>query len=226
MTTFNSTEKNRKLQQVVERVMQVCSRRHGVSWGSLQKKERVHFIEERIIVLEYGVSSNISNQHCSEWSVGYSVRRPTNAPVIRRCALRGLWPRNRRVATVLLRWMLAGNAKITEIYWGYYYPVPDTSGNGVLFSIDFFVYLFVCMYLSFFLFFFVSKITRKRLDRFAWNIQRRCRVTMGRPDYIFRQFRETARCRDAQHGDGVCCALAPQLVDISTSLSSTKHEAS
>jgi len=31
---------------------------------------------------------------------------------------------------------------------------------------------------------------------------------MGRrPDYIFGQFRETA-----QHGDGVCCAFAPQLV--------------
>ena len=35
---------------------------------------------------------------------------------------------------------------------------------------------------------------------------------MGRPDYIFGQLRETARCRDAQHGGGVCCALAPQLV--------------
>ena len=35
---------------------------------------------------------------------------------------------------------------------------------------------------------------------------------MGRPDYIFGRFRETARCRDAQHGDGVCCAFAPQLV--------------
>jgi len=34
---------------------------------------------------------------------------------------------------------------------------------------------------------------------------------MGRPDYIFGQYRETARCRDAQHGDGVCCAFAPQL---------------
>jgi len=34
------------------------------------------------------------------------------------------------------------------------------------------------------------------------------------PDYFFGQFRETARCRDAQHGDGVCCALAPQLVII------------
>jgi len=31
-------------------------------------------------------------------------------------------------------------------------------------------------------------------------------------DYIFGQFRETARCRDVQHGDGVCCAFAPQLV--------------
>jgi len=35
---------------------------------------------------------------------------------------------------------------------------------------------------------------------------------MGRFDYIFGQFRETAQCRDAQHGNGVCCALAPQLV--------------
>ena len=34
---------------------------------------------------------------------------------------------------------------------------------------------------------------------------------MGRPDY-FGQFRETARCGDAQHGDGVCCAFAPLLV--------------
>jgi len=37
---------------------------------------------------------------------------------------------------------------------------------------------------------------------------------MGRPYYIFGQFRETARCRDAQHGDGVCCALATQLVNV------------
>jgi len=35
---------------------------------------------------------------------------------------------------------------------------------------------------------------------------------MGRPGYIFGQFRETARCCDAQHGCGVCCAFAPQLV--------------
>ena len=37
---------------------------------------------------------------------------------------------------------------------------------------------------------------------------------MGRPDSILGQFGETARCRDAQHGDGVCCAFAPQLVVI------------
>jgi len=37
-------------------------------------------------------------------------------------------------------------------------------------------------------------------------------VTMGRPDSILGQIGETARCRDAQHGDGVCCAFAPQLV--------------
>jgi len=34
----------------------------------------------------------------------------------------------------------------------------------------------------------------------------------GRPDYILDQLRETAWCRDAQHGGGVCCAFAPQLV--------------
>jgi len=35
---------------------------------------------------------------------------------------------------------------------------------------------------------------------------------MGRPDYTSGQFRETARCRDAQHGGRVRCAFAPQLV--------------
>jgi len=35
---------------------------------------------------------------------------------------------------------------------------------------------------------------------------------MGRPDLILGQFEVTARCRNAQHGDGVCCAFAPQLV--------------
>jgi len=52
-------------------------------------------------------------------------------------------------------------------------------------------------------------VTSKRLDLFAWNFQGKCGVTMGRPDYIFGQFRETVY---AQHRDGVCCALAPQLV--------------
>jgi len=32
---------------------------------------------------------------------------------------------------------------------------------------------------------------------------------MGRPDYIFGQFRETARCRDAQHGDVVSTMAIP-----------------
>ena len=39
---------------------------------------------------------------------------------------------------------------------------------------------------------------------------------MERPDYIFGQFRETARCHDEQDGDGVCCTFAPQLVLITT----------
>jgi len=90
----------------------------------------------------------------------------------------------------------------------HYYPVPDTSGDawgdGVLFSIDLFVCLFLC--------FFVNNITRKRLDLFAWNFHGRCGMTMGRPDSILGQFGKTAWCRDAQHGDGVCCASAPQLV--------------
>jgi len=93
----------------------------------------------------------------------------------------------------------------------YYYPVPDRTGYCFRW-----ICLFVCIFICFFLCFFVSKITRKRLDRFAWNFQGMCGVTMGRPGYIFDQFRETARCLDAQHGDGVCCAFATQLVVIIT----------
>ena len=63
----------------------------------------------------------------------------------------------------------------------YFYLAPG-GGDGVLFSRE-----------DFFLCFNVSKITRKRLDRFAWNFQGRCGVTMGRPDYILCQFRLTGR---------------------------------
>jgi len=49
--------------------------------------------------------------------------------------------------------------------------------------------LSVCLSVSF-------CIQAKRLDRFAWNFQGRCGLTMGRPDYILGQFGETARCRD------------------------------
>ena len=75
-------------------------------------------------------------------------------------------------------------------------------GRGIVFD----------RFLSLFLWFFVSKITRKRLDRCAWSFQRRCGVTMGRPGYIFGQFRETTRCRDAQYWDWVSCTISPQLV--------------
>jgi len=44
--------------------------------------------------------------------------------------------------------------------------------------------------------------------------ERKFLLPMGWPDYIFGEYRETARCRDAQHGYGVCCAFAPQLVCI------------
>jgi len=82
-------------------------------------------------------------------------------------------------------------------------PPTIHRGQGIVFDrfLCFFIYLFQC-----------SKITRKRPNQFAWNFQGKYGVTMGQPDYIFGQFRETARCRDAQHGGGVCCALAPQLV--------------
>jgi len=40
-------------------------------------------------------------------------------------------------------------------------------------------------------------ITSTWLDRFAWNFQGRCGVTMGRRDSLFGQFGETARCCDA-----------------------------
>ena len=55
-------------------------------------------------------------------------------------------------------------------------------------------------------------ITNKRLDWFAWNFQWRRGLTMGQPDYIFSQFQETVQYRNAQHGGGVCCTFAPQLV--------------
>jgi len=132
------------------------------------------------------------------------------------------------------------------------YPVPDTSGDRILFSIDFFLCIFV------------SLLARLRENgcRFAWNFQESCGVTNWPWDNLiqfwvnsekpcdaavlislsatlranrwtdlreifregvewpwdalvtfFGQFQETARCRDAQQGDEVCCAFAPQLVD-------------
>ena len=79
-------------------------------------------------------------------------------------------------------------------------PSPiDSITDGLLFSIDF----FVCLFIYLFICFFISKITRKRLDPFAGNFQGRCGVTMGpRHNYIFGQFRETARCRDGNTGAG------------------------
>ena len=77
-------------------------------------------------------------------------------------------------------------------------------------SISLFVCLFLCLFLC------QQDYTRKRLDRFTWNFQGRCGVTMGRPDSILGQFGETERCRDVHHGGGVCCAFAPQLVKFVT----------
>ena len=46
-------------------------------------------------------------------------------------------------------------------------PLPVGTGSGVLFSLDFFLSFFLSFFVCMFLCFFVSKITRKRLDRFA-----------------------------------------------------------
>ena len=73
--------------------------------------------------------------------------------------------------------------------------------DGLLLSIDFFICIFTCLFLCFF----VSEVTRKRLDRFARNFQGRRGLTMGRPDSILGQFRETARC--ATRGRGLLCFL-------------------
>ena len=60
---------------------------------------------------------------------------------------------------------------------------PPVGGRGIEIEpfLSFFIYFFV--------YFIVSNITRKRLDRFAWNFQGRCGVTMGRPDSIVGKFR-------------------------------------
>jgi len=87
--------------------------------------------------------------------------------------------------------------------WIIYYPVPIDRGKGYCFRS-------ISLFISFFLCFFVSKITRKRLDWFAWNFQGRCGVTW----FNFGSIQRNHVMRNAQHGDRVCCAFAPQLVII------------
>jgi len=103
--------------------------------------------------------------------------------------------------------------RTTFNFCSFYYPAPDTSGTGYCFrSISLFR---VYMYLSFF----VSNITRKRLDRYAWNFQGRCGLwTDHRNDLITFWLipRNRAMPRCATRG-GVCCASAPQLVSVRNS---------
>jgi len=42
----------------------------------------------------------------------------TKTPVMRLCAWRGQWPRNRGISTVLLRWLRAQNVEITATWQG------------------------------------------------------------------------------------------------------------
>ena len=76
-------------------------------------------------------------------------------------------------------------------------PSPIHRGTGYCFrSISLFVSFFLCFFICVFLCFFVSKITRKRMDRFAWNFQGRCGVTMTTWFYFrsIRRNRTTPRC--------------------------------
>ena len=66
------------------------------------------------------------------------------------------------------------------------------TGFVVLYHHSLFISLFISLFACLFIYSFVSKITRKRPDQFAWNFQGRCRVTfdscIGRPDSILGQF--------------------------------------
>ena len=84
----------------------------------------------------------------------------------------------------------------------HFYPVPDRSGDGVLFSIDFFVYIFV----SFFLSFFVSLLARLRENGWT-DLHEIFREGVEWPwDDVITFLVNSEKPRDAQHGDGVCCA--------------------
>ena len=74
---------------------------------------------------------------------------------------------------IIVKDSLVKNSRIelnTRLHIKYYYPAPGR-GTGYCFRA-------ISFFLSFFLFF-VSNITRKRLDRFAWNFQGRCALNLG-----------------------------------------------
>jgi len=69
-------------------------------------------------------------------------------------------------------------------------PGCATRGRGLLCFLTT-ACLFLCFFDS------KTRLTRKRLDRFAWNFHGRCGVTMGQPDSILGQFeknRAMPRC--------------------------------
>ena len=90
-------------------------------------------------------------------------------------------------------------------------PCPD---RGIGFVFDGFLCLFISFFVCLLNCFFVSKITGKRLDQFAWNFQGRRGVTMGRPDSILGLFGETARCSDANFFVNKCYELTARPICI------------
>jgi len=73
------------------------------------------------------------------------------------------------------------------------YPAPDTSGARYCFRA---ISLFICFFLCF---------LSARLQNGWTYLHEIFREGAERPDYIFGQFRETARCRCATRGRGLLC---------------------
>ena len=79
-------------------------------------------------------------------------------------------------------------------------PPPIVSGGrGIVFDrfLCFFVYLFICLFVC-------QQDYEKTAGPICMKFSGRCGVTMGRPDSILGQFRETARCRDANFYVSIC----------------------
>jgi len=102
-----------------------------------------------------------------------------------------------------------------------YYPPPV--GDGVLFSGDFFLSFFLSLFVCLFVCFFVSNIMRKRLDRFSWNFQGRCGVTMATSDHLIKFWVDSGQRVGGSRSICVLSKLLPVELDISFALTLWQH---